>query len=1184
LNLRPSPSLPEPTGAGSSESRAADERRESGNLRALLNADPLPLLVVDRAGVVLFANEATCVAVGCPLNGVPLPWHSGTLGDGTIRLTGADGQERMWSQSVGTVTWDAADVSLIRLQPLPERGAEELHLRRANQLYAALLQTTGVVARVTDEVELFEDVCRIAVACGGFRLAWVARPSRDGSEIERVAAAGPRLDYLDSLRVRLDPTTSEGQGPIARTLRLGVPYVCNDFAADPLTAPWHATAARHGIASFVVCPVRSGGRVAAVFAVYSDQTGFFESDLLTLLNQLAVEISSGLERQAHRRARRQAERALAESEERFRQMATTSHQVFWLRDVTSGEMLYLSPAFATVFGRSPAEIVSRPQLWLDLVHPEDRARAGRDFTSDLGVHRFRIVRPDGAVRWIECEVLPIQDGQRIARVSGTATDITERHQAEEQTRLFRGLVEYSSDAFFVIDPADDYRLVFINQAGTRHFGWSVEDLRKKSIWDWDPLFTPEACRGLWEMLKVKRAALFETVHRRADGETIKVEVAANYLRHQGREYLAGFFRDISARAAAEAALRENEEKFRAVFDEAADGLLLLDPASGAVLDCNCRALEMFGAADKGRLLETGASTPAAGALRDLLAQVERVGQASGELEQTSLNGRRFWTAVAGRKVTAGGRPFHVLRLTDITQEKAANAALHEREERLREQALLLDAANDAIILRSLDHTVLFWNRGAERLFGWGRDEALGRRITSLYAVDTRSLEESTRRILEHGAWNGEESYVTKSRTRVLVEGRWTLIRDAAGHPKSILAINTDITEKKRIEARSLRAQRLESIGTLAGGIAHDLNNILAPIILSADMLRSSVTEPGDVELIDTISGSAQRGADVVRQVLSFARGVDSTRVPLNLRHLFAELRKITAETFPRNIAVEMDAPQGLWMVLADPMQVHQVLLNLALNARDAMPDGGTLRFEVANITLDATFAGLVPEARPGPYVRTRVADTGCGIAPEVRERIFDPFFTTKGMGRNSGLGLSTALAIVRAHGGFISVESEVGRGSTFVFYLPAEQTNAPPPSGHGPDLPRGNGERVLVIDDEESVRSIIRQSLEGAGYRVLTAGDGAEALSVFVQHRAEVALVLTDLMMPVMDGSATVEALRRMVPELKTIVMSGVADAAGNLAIASANRNLRFLLKPFTLESLLVTVSGTLAAPLAGQD
>jgi CheY-like chemotaxis protein len=372
---------------------------------------------------------------------------------------------------------------------------------------------------------------------------------------------------------------------------------------------------------------------------------------------------------------------------------------------------------------------------------------------------------------------------------------------------------------------------------------------------------------------------------------------------------------------------------------------------------------------------------------------------------------------------------------------------------------------------------------------------------------------------------------------------------------------------------------MESIGTLAGGIAHDLNNVLAPILMSIELLRLELERQEKDEILDTIESSARRGAEMVGQVLSFARGVEGRRLSVQVKHLVRDVAKIASETFPRNIEIRAEVPSNLPPVLGDPTQIHQVLLNLSVNARDAMPRGGTLTFSAQNVVLDDQYAGLSPEAKPGRHVLIQVEDTGTGIPPEILEKVFDPFFTTKEPGKGTGLGLSTSLAIVRSHGGFIRAYSEPGTGSRFRVYLPATESTTEPAPVADVVLPRGNGEVVLVVDDEASVRHITRQTLEAFGYRVILAGDGAEALAVYASRRTEIALVLTDMMMPVMDGPATIRVLTKMDPSVRIIAASGLT--ANGSVTRVANSGVRhFLPKPYTAETLLRTVREVLDAPV----
>jgi PAS domain S-box-containing protein len=503
------------------------------------------------------------------------------------------------------------------------------------------------------------------------------------------------------------------------------------------------------------------------------------------------------------------------------------------------------------------------------------------------------------------------------------------------------------------------------------------------------------------------------------------------------------------------------------------------------------------------------------------------------------------------------------------------------DSQLREQAALLDKAQDAIIVRDLDHRINYWNKSAERLYGWTAQEAIGQRAAELLYKEYQALESASRHTIAHGEWIGELHQVTKAGASIVVECRWTLVRDEAGTPRSILAINTDVTEKRKIEHQLLRAQRMESIGTLAGGIAHDLNNVLAPVIMATDLLKLTETDTHRLSLIGTIASSARRGADMVSQVLSFARGVEGRRIEIQPRHLIHDIDKITQETFPKNICIETSADSRLWAVTGDPTQLHQVLLNLCVNARDAMPQGGTLTITASNVVLDEHYAAMNIDAKPGPYVLLQVEDTGTGIAPDLIEKIFDPFFTTKAVGEGTGLGLSTTLAIVKSHGGFIRVYSEKNSGAQFRIHLPAIRSESTTPlSVSHAELPRGLGETVLLIDDEAAIRNINRQILETFGYRVILAADGAEGVTLYADHQAEIAVVVIDMMMPVMDGPSAIRSLVKINPAVRIIAASGITTNA-SAAKAAGPAVKHFLPKPYTTEILLKTLRTVIDSPSA---
>jgi len=901
-------------------------------------------------------------------------------------------------------------------------------------------------------------------------------------------------------------------------------------------------------------------------------------------------------------ARMEAEDALRASEERFR--GTFEQAAIGMAHVsTRGRFLRVNDKLCEIVGYGREELMG--MTFANLTVPEDRgggqaahrAMLAGEMSSYTAEKRYR--RKDGETVWASLVTTLERPAMGKAKYFITVIeDITLRKLAEEALR--RSEREQRKIAAQLV--TERARLVDA-QAVAKVGSWETDlstlavicSAEMHRIFETAPDQPTPTQRGFLKAVHPEdRAAVEEafvqslkhhspcTVGHRllmADGRMKFVEERWQVVRDgQGKPVRAiGTCQDTTEQRLAVEALRLSEERFRQMAENSAEVFWMTDPAKKQILYVSPAYETVWG-----RTCKSLYAKPVAVSVLDTIhpEDKQRVDGAfslpiagSFDLTYRIVRPDGVWRWIHHRGYPVKNEAGETYRLagiaTDITETIDAG-------KQIRDQAALLNHAQDAILVQDLEGKIDYWNKSAERVFGWTAAEARGSKVQELLYESPESYETALAATLSRGDWIGELTKRTKGGGDVVVEGRWTLVRDEAGQPASILAINTDITEKKMIEAQLFRAQRMESIGTLAGGIAHDLNNVLGPIIMAVDLLKVRVTAPQDRRLLEILETSGKRGADMVRQVLFFARGSEGRRVLISPARLVEELQQIARDTFPKSISVEGDVPEDIRNTLGDPTQLHQVLLNLCVNARDAMPRGGGLRISARNRLIDGQFEAMQPEARPGPYVVLEVADTGEGMPPEVVARIFEPFFTTKEIGKGTGLGLSTANAIVKTHGGFMTVESEPGKGTTFQVNLPAESgpagadTETPPP-----DLPRGAGETVLLIDDEASIRSITGQTLEAFGYRVISAGDGAEGIAKYAQNTGGIAAVLVDMMMPVMDGAATIAILLRLNPEVKIIVASASNPREVEADPAGAGVKY-FLQKPYTAETLLGTLSKVL--------
>jgi PAS domain S-box-containing protein len=625
------------------------------------------------------------------------------------------------------------------------------------------------------------------------------------------------------------------------------------------------------------------------------------------------------------------------------------------------------------------------------------------------------------------------------------------------------------------------------------------------------------------------------------------------------------------------ALQRSEARFRCLIESNVIGVIF-SKIDGSITDANDAFLEIVGYdradLEAGSLSWQAMTPPEYAHLHQVaLAELNNSGAFSAfEKEYFRKDGRRIPVMIGGALLDESQQAI-VGFVLDLTQHKQA-------EDKIREQAALLNITPDAILVRGLDNTIQYWNKGAEHVYGWNVEEAIDQHANQLlYRPDSlRQLEVAQKTLLERGTWQGELHQVSKQGKDIIVASRWTLMRDTQGQPQSILTVNTDITEKKQLESQFLRTQRLESLGTLAGGIAHDLNNVLTPVLATAQLLQLKFPNANEQSqhLFEIIETNTKRGAALVNQVLQFARGVEGKRAIVQVKHLIYEIKQIAEKTFPKSIEVLTHVEPGLRLVSGDATHLHQVLMNLVVNARDAMPNGGTLTISAENLFVNEHDARMNLDASVGSYIGLVVKDTGTGMLAETADRMFEPFFTTKEIGKGTGLGLSTVRGIVKSHGGFIDVFSKVGEGTEFKVCLPAVEASV---SSQAQPLhpPNGNAEWILVVDDEAEILETTKMSLETYNYRVLTANGGIEAISLCAQYKHKIAVALVDMMMPSMDGSTTIQTLQKIDPTIKAIAVSGFVS---NNKLKDAIGIKNFIAKPYTIQELLKTLQTVLEQPV----
>lgn len=946
-------------------------------------------------------------------------------------------------------------------------------------------------------------------------------------------------------------------------------------------------------------PLKIRDTVVGVINVESPENDAFSLADEQLLETCASQLSAALYRQ-------RAQTELRKNEERYRTLAEAAHDMIFIVD-DQDRIQYVNTSGAAQFNLPPRDVIGKPRALFFPGETGDRQQRSLRHVLATGESVFVETKTMflQEERWLASWLVPLRtESGSITSVMGISRDITEHKRAEESLRLFRTLIDRSNDAIHVIDPPT-LGFLDVNEKACLDLGYERDQLLNLTVRDIDPSMERSSFDQYLEHLRSAGYAIAERTYRRKDGSTFPVEVNLKHV-VLDREYIVAVARDITDRKRAESLQSAIYRIAQAA--ETSPTLGQLYGAVHAIIKEVMPADNFYIALYES---ETGQLTfpyfvdqvdepPTEGSTgKGLTAYVLRTGESllcdevlseqlsrQGEAELVGM-ASPIWLGVPlivghttiGAMVvqdykdpkTYGEREKQILEYVSLETAKAIDRK--RAEQRLRESEsqfrLITENIVDLVGLLDLEGRYLYNSPSFRDVLGEPEELRGTDAFLEVHPDDRERIRQVFNEVVASGAGQRTEfRFFLRDGVVRFIDSQWSVIRNDDGAVTQVLVVSRDVTDKRRLEQQFLRAQRIESIGTLAGGIAHDLNNVLAPIMLAVSILKKSSPEKEKQAILETLETSTRRGSDIVRQVLTFARGIEGDRIVLQPKYLLDEIVKIIRETFPKSIQLRKDIAKNLWTLTGDSTQLHQVFLNLSINARDAMPNGGTLTLEAENIVMDAGYARNHIEARPGPYIMVTVSDTGSGILPQHIDKIFEPFFTTKEVGKGTGLGLSTARSIVKSHGGFVNVYSEPGKGSAFKVYLPAiEQNEALPTGSPSVALTEGKGETVLVIDDEKGICQITKETLETYGYHVLTASDGAEGIALYSENRDHIKVIITDMMMPFMDGARTILALKKINPDVKILAASGLISGGTSTAMDLGVDAV--LQKPYTAEKLL---------------
>jgi len=1039
-------------------------------------------------------------------------------------------------------------------------------------LYAALSQCSQAIVHCSGADELFPRICRAAVEFGGMKMAWVGLIDEATQMLRPTAAFGSGMEYLEGIEISRSPDEVTGKGPCGITMRENRPYWCQDYLNDPLLAPWHERGVRSGWGSMAALPLHHKGKIVGAFSLYVGEVNAFDEATCGLLKEMVMEVDYALDAYDLQAQRKQDVQALEDSEKQFRSLFELANDGIFLLDL-EGNLIDINRVAHERLGYSKEEMLAMHIRAVDAPEAAAKVSARMAQIKQHGQTQFESIhqRKDGTP-------VPVDVSSRVIDLKGEKVvlsiirDISERKKAEVEMRQneeqLRHVISGASlgywDWNFKTGAHD------VNDRWLEMLGLDRSEI-SNDIGDWEARINPEDKQRIQPVIEASFTSgepyTVEFRMKHKDGHWVWIQgsgavIAYDPVLHEPLR-ICGTHQDVSERKQAEEKLLLTQF----VSDHAPAGICWVDEQARICYanDTSC--------GDHGHTREEMLGMSISDIDPDFpmdawpahWQELTQAGSLNFETRHCRKDGTIFPVEVSTNFVRFGDKEYNIAYVRDITERK--------KEE--RNTARLFQAvqqAGEAVLMTDRNGTIEYVNPAFTTMTGYSVEDALGKTPAMLKseAQDPAFYKDLWDTITRGDVWHG--TLIDRKKDGSFYPALMSVapIHADNGDITHFVALQQDMSEYKRLEGQFLQAQKMEAIGTLVGGIAHDFNNMLAAIQGNVYLSKMKLKgQPEVADKLDSIESLGMRAADMVKQLLTFARKGRVEMVGFSLNAFIKDAFKLARAAIPENIELVCDLCPEELVVQGDATQMQQVLMNLLNNARDAVShvsDPG-VSCSLRSFAASDTFIKAHPDIKGDRFALLMIRDNGVGIPKELVNKVFEPFFTTKGVGEGTGLGLAMVYGAVQSHGGIIEVESEPGTGTSFSIYLPLVKKAGGIETASAASVIQGLGETILLVDDEESMRETTGEVLESLGYKLLKAGDGEESLEIFKAHRLEIALIITDIVMPKVGGIELAKSIRQLDMDVPIIFATGY-DKESTIPVQDQIEQSTVINKPFSYQKL----------------